>query len=196
MRAAGEATQARILQAARAEFARFGIAGARVDRIADEARANKAQLYSYFGNKEALFEAVFARALRDIVDTVPIDAADLPGYAVRLYDDYLARPELVRLATWSRLERRPTGTLTEEPTPRYQEKLDAIAAAQAAGHVDPALDPTDVFVTVVALSMTWSPASTTIAASGDDSVEEHERRRQVLRTLVGRAFAPRDADGG
>ncbi|WP_345409211.1 hypothetical protein [Nonomuraea salmonea] len=31
----------------------------------------------------------------------------MPGYAVRLYDAYLDRPQLVRLATWARLERTP-----------------------------------------------------------------------------------------
>jgi AcrR family transcriptional regulator len=190
VRSAGEATRNRILAAARAEFAQYGIAGSRVDRIADQARANKAQLYAYFGSKDALFDAVFSAALREIADAVPLDGADLSGYAVRLYDDYLAHPELVRLATWSRLERRPTGHLTADPTPRSQEKLDAIAAAQSAGHIDAGFEPFDVFVTVIALSMSWSPASTTFAASTSDPQAEHDRRRRALRTLVERAFHP------
>ncbi|WP_217146124.1 TetR family transcriptional regulator, partial [Streptomyces sp. AC627_RSS907] len=45
------ATKARLLAAARAEFARHGVAGARVDRIAAAAKANKRLLYVYFGNK-------------------------------------------------------------------------------------------------------------------------------------------------
>ena len=190
MAAGGEATRARILDAARDEFARYGIAGARVDRISDNARANKAQLYAYFKSKEALFDTVFNLSLHAIVDTVPIDGSDLPGYAVRLYDDYLAHPELVRLAAWSRLERRPTGPLTAEPPPRYAEKLDDIAAAQAAGHIDKTFDPFDVFVTVIALSMAWSPASATFTASAADAGTDHERRRDILRTLVARAYAP------
>ena len=189
MRAGGEATRARILAAAQDEFARYGIAGARVDRIADTAKANKAQLYAYFKSKDLLFDAVFAEAMHAIVDAVPIDGADLPGYAVRLYDDYLKNPGMVRLAAWSRLERRPTGPLTPEPQPRSQEKLDAIAAAQAAGHVDPAFDPFDVFVTVIALSMSWSPASTTFTADAADPGADHDRRRAMLRTVVARAFA-------
>jgi AcrR family transcriptional regulator len=188
--AGGEATRRRILDAARAEFAQHGLAGARVDRIAAHARANKAQLYAYFGNKEALFETVFAASLEDIVDAVPVDGTDLPGYAVRLYDEYLQHPELVRLAAWSRLERKSSGSLTEGPTPRLAEKLAEIEAGQAAGHIDRALEPFDVFVAVIALSMTWSPVSTTFTASADDPQADHERRRHVLRSLVGRAFAP------
>jgi len=48
----------RILAAALGEFARSGLGGARVDRIAARAGANKRMLYYYFGNKEDLFLAV------------------------------------------------------------------------------------------------------------------------------------------
>lgn len=189
MRTGGEATRARILDAARAEFAQYGIAGARVDRIAEHARANKAQLYAYFGSKEKLFDTVFDESLHAIVDAVPMNGKDLPAYAVRLYDEYLEHPELVRLATWSRLERRPSGSLTAGPTPRYEEKLADIAAAQAAGHIDDSFEPFDVMVTVIAMSMAWSPASTTFAAGATDPQADHDRRRGVLRTLVSRAYA-------
>ena len=57
-------TKARILEAALGEFATRGFAGARVDVIAGEARANKRMLYAYVGNKDALWlatlEAVYA----------------------------------------------------------------------------------------------------------------------------------------
>ncbi len=44
------ATRARILAAAVGEFAEFGEAGARIDRIAEAAGANKRSIYVYFGN--------------------------------------------------------------------------------------------------------------------------------------------------
>ena len=50
-------TKARILDAALSEFATRGFAGARVDVIAGEARANKRMLYAYVGNKDALWLA-------------------------------------------------------------------------------------------------------------------------------------------
>ena len=52
-----EATRGRILAAATAEFARHGLGGARVDRIAARAGANKRMLYYYFKDKEGLFLA-------------------------------------------------------------------------------------------------------------------------------------------
>jgi AcrR family transcriptional regulator len=50
-------TRARILESALHEFARHGLNGARVDRIALRAGANKRMLYYYFGDKEGLFLA-------------------------------------------------------------------------------------------------------------------------------------------
>jgi AcrR family transcriptional regulator len=54
---APERTKQRILASATAEFARYGLGGARVDRIAKRAGANKRMLYYYFGDKDGLFLA-------------------------------------------------------------------------------------------------------------------------------------------
>ena len=61
-----ERTRGAILDAATAEFARHGLGGARVDRIAERAKTNKRMLYYYFGGKEALFLAVLERAYEHI----------------------------------------------------------------------------------------------------------------------------------
>lgn len=59
-------TKARILTAARAEFAERGFEGARVDAIAERADANKRLLYHYFGNKEDLYRSVLLDAYQEI----------------------------------------------------------------------------------------------------------------------------------
>ncbi|WP_326632748.1 TetR family transcriptional regulator [Nonomuraea fuscirosea] len=186
--ARGAATYQRILDVATQEFARYGIAGARIERIVAAARTNKAQLYAYFGNKEGLFDAIFFASLERIVNVVPIDAADLADWAVRLYDEYLRRPDLIRLATWARLERRPTGHLVAEHDRLDDHKLRAIAEAQAAGRVRQG-DPFDLMALVIAMSMAWSPVSNVYAASGEEPPEVHERRRELLRECVLRAVA-------
>src|SRR5215475_2075721 len=53
-----EQSRAAILKAAVREFAREGVAGARTDAIALSAGVNKALLYYYFKDKEALYQAV------------------------------------------------------------------------------------------------------------------------------------------
>ncbi|MCC5968867.1 MAG: TetR family transcriptional regulator [Pararhodobacter sp.] len=61
-----EKTKEQILAAARAEFCKHGLAGARVDAIAERAKANKRLLYHYFGNKEELYRAVLMDAYAEI----------------------------------------------------------------------------------------------------------------------------------
>jgi AcrR family transcriptional regulator len=184
--ARGVATRDRIVEVATKEFAEHGIAGARIERIVAAARTNKAQLYAYFGSKEGLFDAIFAGSLERIVTVVPVDADDLADWAVRLYDEYLRRPDLIRLATWARLERRPTGHLVADADRVDDHKLRAIAEAQAAGVVRPG-DPFDVMAMVIAMSMAWSPVSNVYAATAEESADVHERRRALLRESVRRA---------
>ena len=185
----GAATYQRILDAATEEFARHGIAGARVDRIVAAARTNKAQLYAYFGDKGQLFDAIFLDSLDSITNTAPIDAEDLADWAVRLYDEYLRRPDLIRLATWTRLERRPTGHLAETHHDYDEHKLAAIAEAQTAGRVRDG-DPFDIMAMVIAMSMAWSPVSNVYAADVTESDEAHTSRRDLLRECVSQAMRP------
>lgn len=190
----GEGSRQRLLDAATVEFAAFGIAGARVDRVAAAARVNKAQMYGWYGSKDGLFDAVFARHLHRIVDAVPFTPDDLPGYAVALYDSYLTDPELVRLASWNRLERVPTGELLAAHPGHAEPKHEAIAAAQADGRIISGIRPDEVYALVIALAGTWSPVSATFTASLTDGDAEHDRRRAVLRDVVQRAFVvPSDA---
>ena len=70
-----EESRAAILQAAIAEFAEHGIAGARTDAIAHVARVNKALLYYYFKDKDALYEAVLREALSNYRDLATLARA-------------------------------------------------------------------------------------------------------------------------
>jgi AcrR family transcriptional regulator len=99
------ATRTRLLDAAYAEFVERGLAGARVDRIASAASANKQAIYAYFGSKDALFDAVLESRLLVLADLVPFTADDLPGYAGALFDRLTADPGLLRLTQWKALER-------------------------------------------------------------------------------------------
>ncbi|MGW5591138.1 TetR/AcrR family transcriptional regulator, partial [Streptomyces sp. NPDC003857] len=72
-------TRRKILEAATDEFAQYGIAGARVDRITKAAGVNNALLYRYFGSKVDLFDTVYSRLVTEIVSAVPLDPTDLPG---------------------------------------------------------------------------------------------------------------------
>src|ERR1700722_9375659 len=63
-------SRAAILKAAIAEFAEHGIAGARTDTIAQAANVNKALLYYYFKDKDALYEAVLDHVFSGLLQRV------------------------------------------------------------------------------------------------------------------------------
>jgi TetR/AcrR family transcriptional regulator len=65
---AAEQTRAAILQAALREFASQGVAGARTDAIARAAKVNKALLYYYFKDKEALYGAVIDQVFSGLME--------------------------------------------------------------------------------------------------------------------------------
>lgn len=149
-----EATKARILRAATAEFAAHGIAGARVDRIAAAADANKSLIYTYFGNKDALFDAVFEAMVATTVEEIAIDADDLPGFATRVFDHRLEHPELTRLVAWDRLERGGAGIAGEAVQDAHDVKVKAIARAQREGKIPSTLGAAALMEFVLAVAET------------------------------------------
>ena len=62
-----------ILDAAIVAFSTYGFGGARVDKIAESAKVNKAMLYHYFGSKEDLYLA----ALKEIYSEIRRAEAEL-----------------------------------------------------------------------------------------------------------------------
>ncbi len=72
-------TEKRILDSARKIFHRKGLAGARMQEIADDAGINKAMLHYYYRSKEKLFSAVFQEAAERIFPQVSkILVSELP----------------------------------------------------------------------------------------------------------------------
>src|SRR5262245_49810633 len=130
-----EATKQRILEAAIAEFAALGEAGARIDRIAAAASANKQLIYAYFGSKQELFDAAIENQLERFHEAVPFDPSRLPDFAVAVYDFFVAHPELARLGEWHALEQGQQ----EHPIPAiaesWRERVRAIGRAQRSGSV-------------------------------------------------------------
>jgi AcrR family transcriptional regulator len=63
-------TEQNILEAAKLVFVAKGMAGARMQEIADKAGINKALLHYYFRSKEKLFEAVFVEILSKLIPDI------------------------------------------------------------------------------------------------------------------------------
>lgn len=105
-------TQARILRAAKAEFAKAGFGGARVESIALRAKANKRLIYHYFKSKENLFLAVLEDAYVDIrtaekrleLDHLPPKDAII-ALLTHTWNYYLKHPEFIALVNSENLHR-------------------------------------------------------------------------------------------
>lgn len=65
-----QTTEEKILEAAKKVFVQQGMAGARMQDIADEAGINKALLHYYFRSKEQLFEVIFKEAAARLFPTI------------------------------------------------------------------------------------------------------------------------------
>lgn len=178
-------TRARILAAATTEFAECGLAGARVDRIAAAAEANKERIYAYFGSKEGLFDETVRAIIDELLDAVPFDALDLPGYAVRLYDFTLTHPNLVRLGLWYSLER--PSSLEDLPQAQVStaRKIEALAGAQRAGAVDPTIEPRRLIPLLLGLSQ-----GSVLLSSTPVDADEVAARREAIRLAVARLVTP------
>ena len=145
-----------ILAAARAEFAQYGLAGSRIDRIAATARASKERLYAHFGDKETLFSDVVAADGREYFAAFRMRQDAVAEFVGEVYDLARSHPEHLRMLTWARLE-----GLTIEP-PEFDDQappahdLATIEAAQAAGYVDKSWAPLDLLVLLFGIGLAWA----------------------------------------
>ncbi|MGW7050791.1 TetR/AcrR family transcriptional regulator [Streptomyces sp. NPDC054887] len=121
-------TKQKLLGAARQEFAALGVAGARVDRIAELAGVNKERVYGHFGSKEGLFAATVGAAMDELTVAVGKPGDDVAQWVGSVYDFHRERPELLRLLLWEALHQREPAIAGEEDRTRaYALKVDALA---------------------------------------------------------------------
>lgn len=148
-----QATPDRILEAAVEEFAEHGLAGARVDRVAERAGANKQLIYRYFGNKEGLFDAALGAMVthfNQIRRTLPESIETrLPYYFERATEDQV----WVRLLQWEALHAGRGPTVNgDERFSNMQRAVDGVRRDQDAGILPAGLDPAQLFLSFQALA--------------------------------------------
>ncbi|MFI7065959.1 TetR family transcriptional regulator [Kribbella sp. NPDC050124] len=176
-------TRSRILAAATEEFAARGIAGARVNRIAEVAGCNKAMLYAYFGSKDGLFDAVYTVAVDIYLAEVGFDTTDLPGYAGRVFDYFEEHPEHQRLNVWYRLER-PEGSALEAIVAVNQSRLSDLEQAQRSGVVPANFTPAELLALLQAIATSWSSMNPEYGASAPDRAARRAAVVEAVRRVV------------
>src|SRR5258707_1105560 len=129
-------TKRRIFAAAIEEFARHGIAGARIDRVAERACANKQLIYAYFGSKQELFDQVIGDQVTRFHEEVHLDPADVPAFAGAAFDFFAdERVEAIERS--------------------IDERLRALRSARACGDIGSTFTPEQLLVMIYALARAW-----------------------------------------
>lgn len=180
----------RVLTAAAEEFAQYGVAGARIDRIARRAKTSKERLYAYFRGKQQLYRFVADRELAAMAEATRMDATDLPGYAGRVHDYFTAHPDHLRLLQWSWLDIPGTAAsgdpFLESVRHTLAHSVEQLRQAQLDGLLDAAWDPIDVMVVVtqIALSWVWQPDLVELAAGQIRDPSRAARRAAIVAAVA------------
>ncbi|MBX9699905.1 MAG: TetR/AcrR family transcriptional regulator [Acetobacteraceae bacterium] len=156
------ATRQRILDAALAEFAAHGLAGARVDEIAARAGANKRMLYAHFGGKDELWLTVLEhayaakRAEESALDVEGLEPAEAMRRLVAFNLRYTAaHPEFVALLNQENIHRAAHLRRSAGVPALYSPLLETLSAVlsrgEAAGVFRRGVDPLQLYVTIVGI---------------------------------------------
>jgi len=193
-----EKTTRDILVAAREEFVAFGLDGARVDRIAERAGANKRLIYHYVGNKEELYSRVLLDAYRVIREGErALHLTDLPPQAAmdRLvgftFDHFEANPWFIRLLANENIHRGVYVSAMPEVqalTSPIIDQLHTVLRAGASARVFRSnVDPVQIYMTIIGLSYFFFSNIHTLSVvfgANLDTQEKHASRRAHVIEVV------------
>jgi AcrR family transcriptional regulator len=152
-------TRQRILDAALEEFSRYGLGGARVDRIAERAEANKRMLYYYFGDKDGLFLAVLERSyvqIRSAERALDLEHRDPREALKRLVEFtwryYLDHPEFMTLLNSENLHKgrhvRKSKRVPQMHTTLVATLRSVLRKGKAQGLFRAGVDPVQLYISI------------------------------------------------
>ena len=155
-------TRSRIMEAATSEFAQHGFGGARVDRIAERAGANKRMLYYYFGSKDELFLAVLEEAyshIRTAEHQLDLEHKDPREALKRLveftWNYYLEHPEFMALLATENLHKgshvHRSRRVRRLHSPLVDTLRDILRRGAREGLFRRGVDPVQLYISIAAL---------------------------------------------
>jgi AcrR family transcriptional regulator len=152
-------TEEKILSAAKKVFISRGMAGARMQDIADEAGINKALLHYYFKNKEQLFENIFIRLTQGFWQQITtVFESDTPLFdKIRtfcsMYIEKVIENPYIPLFVLYEMNQRPTGFVKKmfrNTPPRPAKLMQQIEAEVKAGNIRP-INPPQLIMNMLSL---------------------------------------------
>ncbi len=194
------ATKAALLRAAVAEFAGKGLAGARIDEIAQRAGVNKQLVYHYFGSKDDIYAAALETVYAEIREREhALHLGDLSPEAAmeRLIGfsfDYLAEhPEFIALLNDENRQEgrhiRGSSRLEEMHSPLISLMQETIARGAKEGVFRADLDPVQLYISIAGLSYFFFSNNRTLSAIFGRALDKPkavaERRRHIIAFAMG-----------
>jgi AcrR family transcriptional regulator len=194
-----ERTRQALLGAAEIEFASKGLAGARVDVIAEQAAANKRMLYYYFGSKDDLYLAVLERAYGamrqterelNLTNLEPLEAIKT---LVEFKFDYCQKhPTIIALLAGENMlgakHLKRSRRLREMHISLVDVIRSVLAAGERKGVIRPGIDPLHLYISMSALSYFYFSNSATLSAAFGRSLasaaEQKLRRAYVVDVIL------------
>jgi AcrR family transcriptional regulator len=153
VRVSSDDLRSKVLEAAIAEFADYGLSGARVDRIAQRAGANKQLIYYYFGDKEGLFDAAVLRMVDRFAEVraqIPTKPADRPA---AYFKSYCEDHSFLRILQWEALAIGESPAMEEKSRAAHARSgVTALKAEQKTGAIPADLDAAQLFLSMQALA--------------------------------------------
>jgi AcrR family transcriptional regulator len=194
-----EDVQARILEAATAEFAESGYAGARVEQISARAKTVDRMLYYYFGNKERLYKAVLEHAYagmiaaeRDFVVSPEDPARSLRELIAHTWDLYVSTPDLIRLIMNENLLRgkyiRQMKGIKQAALPLVEVLDEILQAGRKKGLFRRDVATQDALMTIMSLGFFYVSNQYTISQWLNFDANEEKRRADWLRHITETVF--------
>ncbi len=190
-------TEKKILEAAKRVFLKNGLAGARMQDIADEAGMNKALLHYYFRNKEQLFEKIFLELTSDFwPQLTTVFESDTPLFGkiesfCEMYTDKIIANPYLPLFVLHEMNRRPKQFLKKmlgRHPPNPQKLLAQIDEQVKAGIIRP-VSPAQLIINMVSLTIfpfIGRPMFMAVMNINDAAFDRliAERRREVPRYII------------
>lgn len=190
-----ERTRALILDAAVTEFARSGLGGARVERIAEQASVNVRMLYYYYGSKDDLFLAVLERAyaaIRESEQGLELDQLQ-PAEAVRrlvrfTWGFQVAHPEFITLLNSENLHKGRHLAQSKLIAGLHSRLLELIGRllerGARAGAFRRGVDPMQLYITIAGLGYFYlSNRHTLSAIFGRDLMAPRTREARMAHMI-------------
>jgi AcrR family transcriptional regulator len=195
-----EGMRLRILEAAKQEFANHGLAGARVDRIAAKADANKRMLYYHVGNKEDLYLAVLEGAYEKIrAEERELDLEHLePSEAIRrliefTWNYFLVNPEFLALLNSENLARakhlKRSIKVKSMHSPFVEMIRTVVDRGVQSGDFRVAVDPVQLYISIAALAFFYLSNSATLSVVFGRNLLSQDAKDERLDHMVGLVLA-------